>query len=831
MNTNALTRTPQRLLPVLALALLALVGCNSGESTRALPNTSAPPGGTNYNGPAPATADVQNFKRALWDNLAGADRCGSCHGADGQSPTFVHNGDINIAYAQANSVVNLDDPSQSLLVTKVAGGHNCWENNDNACADIITRYIENWAGGSSGSAKIVELRAPIPQDVGNTKIFPSDSSAFGAGIYNVLSSYCSSCHVEGVQTPYIASTDVDVAYAAAQSRINLQEPANSRLVVRLREEFHNCWDNDCEASAAFMQGAIEAFAAGIEEIAVDPDLVTSKALNLLADGLVANAGGRFEDHVIALYEFKAGEGNQAFDTSGIEPALHLSLTGNVKWVGGWGIEIGAATEDEVTGARLRNGKAQGSTAASRKLHNLITASGEYSLEAWVVPANTSQEDARILTYAGSSTARNLTLGQNQQNYEVLHRSSTTSQNTAFATATADNRVQASLQHLVATFSPGQGRRLYVNGEPTGDIDPNPPGLFNEWDDSFALVLGNDADGNSLWQGTLKMVAIHNRALTDSQVRANFAVGVGQRYFLLFGVSHLIDVPQSYIVFEASQFDSYSYLFSEPFFISLDPAQTPQSIPLRGLRIGINGKPAAVGQAFANLDTSLGGEQYMAGRGQPLSRLGTIVGLESGPDKDVFFLSFERLGSHTNVIVEGAIGTTAPPYEDPPSAHRIGLRTFDEINASMAQMTGVATTHSGVARTFNTVRQQLPTVANIEGFLSAHQMAVTQLAIQYCNALVSDTSLRASVFPGFNFSASAASAFDTTGRERIITPLLNRMVGQNLASQPTTTELRTELNALIDTLTQCGGSCAPDRTETVVKASCAAVLGSATTLVQ
>jgi hypothetical protein len=111
------------------------------------------------------------------------------------------------------------------------------------------------------------------------------------------------------------------------------------------------------------------------------------------------------------------------------------------------------------------------------------------------------------------------------------------------------------------------------------------------------------------------------------------------------------------------------------------------------------------------------------------------------------------------------------------------------------------------------------------------MAVTQMAIQYCDALVSDTSLRAGYFPGFNFSASAGSAFDASGRDQVFTPLINRMAGQNLASQPTNTALRQELNALTDTLTQCGASCATDRTETVVKANCAAILGSAVTLVQ
>jgi hypothetical protein len=42
-------------------------------------------------------------------------------------------------------------------------------------------------------------------------------------------------------------------------------------------------------------------------------------------------------------------------------------------------------------------------------------------------------------------------------------------------------------------------------------------------------------------------------------------------------------------------------------------------------------------------------------------------------------------------------------------------------------------------------------------------------------------------------------------------------------------VRSDLDALITRLSSCGGSCAADRTKTVVKASCAALLGSAATL--
>src|SRR5690606_37074389 len=136
----------------------------------------------------------------------------------------------------------------------------------------------------------------------------------------------------------------------------------------------------------------------------------------------------------------------------------------------------------------------------------------YSVEAWVVPANITQENRPIVSYAGSSEARNLSFGQNVQSYEFFHRSSTTDQNTAFATDNGAELLQASLQHVVLNYTPDEGRQIFINGQPTGDSDTASAGLMNEWDDTFALVLGNSPSGNATWEGTLRMVAVHNRAL-------------------------------------------------------------------------------------------------------------------------------------------------------------------------------------------------------------------------------------------------------------------------------------------------------------------------------
>ena len=807
-----------RVLPFVLVWLMA--GCGGGASTAENPIVT-PPSPAGYTGPPPASQDVQAFKLNVWDNLQASNRCGSCHGSGSQVPRFVRNDDINLAYEAANGIVDLGNPPASQMVTKVGGGHHCWLAADSACADQLTVWIRNWAGQTLGGATEVQLQPPPLHDVGASKSFPASSSAFAATVYPLLTQYCSRCHASGAttpQSPFFAESDVDVAYAAVRAKISLDTPADSRLVVRLRDEFHNCW-TDCGQSAAIMQAAIQDFADRVPVTQVDPNLVLSKALTLY-EGTVASGGNRYDKAAIALYQFKTGTGTVAYDTSGVEPALNLTFSGSITWVGGWGVDI-------------RGGKAQGTTAASRKLHDLIKATGEYTVEGWVAPANVVQEDAFIIGYSGGTTVRNFTLGQTMYNYDFLNRATTTGANgtPAHTTPAAAEVLQATLQHVVATYDPVNGRRIYVNGVLATQPDPVTPGLLTDWNDTFALVLGNEVSNDRPWQGVVRMVAIHNRALTQAQIQQNFEAGVGERFYLLFSVAHLVNVPQSYLLFEGSQFDSYSYLFDKPAFISLDPTVTPDQLPIRGVRIGINGAEARVGQAYIPLDKTVAAAGYDSGTGYPLSSIGTVVALDKGPAADQFFLSFERIGSTTQVRTEPA-PTPLPPPANGAAVPEIGLRTFQEISASMSVMTSVPVTNTAVMDTYNRVREQLPTVENIEGFLSSHQVGTAQLAIEYCNALVDDPALRALYFPGFDFSAPAASAFDTPAERALISgPLVTRAVGTGMTTQPSAAEITAEVDALSGRLTVCGAGCAADRTLVIVKAVCSAVVGSASTLLQ
>ena len=811
-----------RLLVALIPVVLTLGGCGSGSgaTTAANPVTTTPDA-TNYTGPPPQTEDVQRFKLNVWDRLVPTNRCGTCHEPD-QAPRFVRADDINLAYSEANTVVDLTDPASSRMVVKVRGGHHCWLASDSACGDIVQQFIEAWAGDSvGGGGKVIQLVAPTIKDPGASKNFPSDPGLFANTVHPLLVAHCANCHVEAsvtAQPPFFAESDAAVAYEGAKSKMDIDTPANSRFVLRLGSEFHHCWD-DCDANAAEMQAAIADLASGIAPTQVDPSLVVSKALNL-GDGIISSSGGRHEANLIALYEFKAGAGNMAFDTSGVDPAVNLTFSGTVNWVGGWGIQI-------------VDGKAQGSTTASKKLHDLITATGEYSIEAWVAPANVTQEGpARIVSYSGGENTRNFMIGQTLYSYDFLNRTIGADQNGSpeLSTADGDRDLQATLQHVVAVFDPVNGRRIYVNGQFTDDLDPLPGDVLTDWNDTFALAVGSEVDQTNKWAGTVRLLAIHNRALTPTQIQQNHAAGVGEKFFLLFNISDHVDIPDAYIVFEVSQFDSFSYLFIEPFLIILDDALLPGQIPIRGMRIGINGREAVAGQAYSNLDVTTNDADYAVEGRQFLSSLGTTIALEKGAAADEFFLSFEVLGDAVNVIVE-ADPLPPPPPADVARDPAIGLRTFDEINATMSFMTGIPGTQPDVASTFDTIRQGLPSAVSIQGFLSSQQMGVTQLAIEYCSALVEDTNLRASYFPGFDFGQAAGAAFDTVGRSQVVTPLLDAMVGNNLDTQPDRVALAGEINSLIDRLTSCGSGCRSDRTETVVKAVCASVLGGATMLLQ
>ena len=188
-------------------------------------------------------------------------------------------------------------------------------------------------------------------------------------------------------TPYFADASNPAgSYIAAQPKINLDTPNQSRFYQRLHDDLHHCWATpssggapDCPGSAAAMLTALTNFANGIRVTPIDPTLVVSDAVTL-TQGTIAAGGSRYDANVIAKYMFETGQGSTAYDTSGVTPAADLTLYGNAA-----GSAAGASTSPR--------GAAQASTGTSQKLASMIQSSGEYSIEAWAAPANVAQTNA------------------------------------------------------------------------------------------------------------------------------------------------------------------------------------------------------------------------------------------------------------------------------------------------------------------------------------------------------------------------------------------------------------------------------------------------------
>ncbi len=854
-------------------AAFVLAACGGGAQTTENPVSQAPGNGNNlaYTGPAARDADVLKFQQEFWANAKTTNRCGNCHNETvGQLPMFVRNDDVNLAYDAAVTVVDQGLPSASRVVEKVSSKterHNCWVADPGVCGTIMTTWIENWVGDTADGARQIILTPPPSQTPADSKNFPTDPTAFEALIYTpILERYCQGCHSSEsatAQQPYFADPDVGVAYEAAKSKINLDTPIDSRFVIKVSSnpmisgESHNCWNNDCLTAEAEMLAAITAFANGISATVVNPLLITSKAIRLI-DGTLASGGNRYEDAQIALWEFQTGSGLTAFDSSGVDPAIDLNFSGDVSWFGGWGITIG-------TDAAQGPGKAQGSTTASKKLHDVLQESGEFSIEAWVVPANVTQEMAQIVSYSAGPQARNFALQQTLYDYDFLLRTNAVDANgdplmqldgnPAHSTPAMDEVLQATLQHVVATYDPINGRSIYVNGVLETTTDPIPGGTLIDWQDNFAVILGNEASSDGYWEGTFRLAAVHRRALTQEQITQNYDAGVGERFYMLFDISERIGAPidTSFILFEAQQYDSFAYLFDKPHFVTLD-GSTPDGIAIEGLHLAMNGQEVTVGQSYANMaettDSTLNQEL-----GQPLSILGAVIPLEKGPADDQFFLTFDNINGAIYNRPEDPMLIISPI--DLPDAARIGIRTFDEIDATYASILGVDRlmlytnsandTAAHVDETYQELRQSLPAIEDINSFLSSNQVAIAQLAIQYCDAAIGSNAnpnpdAENIVWTAFDFDQAAATAFSVGNRSNFVDPLIARAVGQTAAgpqllSQPTYANVYDEVAAfsgagvprpdnLIDRL--LAGS---SDTRAIAKGVCASVLGSAATLVQ
>jgi hypothetical protein len=952
------------------LVILGLTACGQGVENR-----DAPPEARSRAAVA-EDVEVTYFRDSVYANIFRAEQCRDCHVTGGGGNGAFADDNVNTAFSAAkakfnpatitfDSAVAISDTNPSTaeikantLVTKIrgtenaqgelsGGGHYCWGGSCDSAGLAMVDQLRAWVIALNNGGSFVDNTGPAPTPVNiltdppeqiPDAPVPFDSQVdmtYFAEIYSIITDvddgYCSRCHSRMTNenipiSPFFADTGYNGAEVSAYNSVvsaglvNLNNPANSKLVVRPYPGLHNCGgEAECNDISLRLRAAITTWADAVRDpsAGIDSRLVPSKGLRL-TDGQETSGGARFDDFVIAKYEFSEGSANSgattAYDSSGVEPTIDLRLLGNVRWVGGYGLGFG------------EGGLARSiSVSQSQKLHDLIVARGEYSIEAWVIPDNSSQTGADdnpsvIASYSSGTANRNFTLGQDEYKYVARNRISEAN-GSLLDTPDGVTVVQTSLQHVVMTYSETAGRKIYVNGVPevcetaittaSGDFptlcdavtDATPGGALSQWDPGYLLTVGSDTNGDNQWLGIVKFLAIHRKALTEREIKINYDAGVGQKFNLLFKISHLqTDYPSqwdsttmslgdnSYIWFEVAEYDDYSYLFSEPKFIDLgytgDPL--PQvNFSFRGIRIGVNGKEAAVGQAFTRLgksndpndDPATTSLQITGPYPASLTRLqeetygvkpasGTIIPKDIDVNTDQFFLTFEWIGGIPDGrSLAAEVYPFVPVYNtEDTRPFVVGMRTFDEINETMSALTGVSTADvfeddpiDNALKGFGTLKGQLPSSENISGFLPSQQTAIASLAGRYCHLRVENSTPDGrSPQTYFNVSAdffnqvppgpltTVDTRFPQGSASGSVTNIINAIINNMVRDVDTLDigliepELRNLAGFLLEELAaddtttqphQCDTAVTPDcsgseRVKSIVKAMCTAVLASA-----
>jgi hypothetical protein len=90
-------------------------------------------------------------------------------------------------------------------------------------------------------------------------------TAFKETLYPLLRQNCRGCHstenklASGAQAPVHSDVDVNLAHEYALTRVNFREPRESKFVVRMEIDRHNCFAENCGVAANQMLAAVTAW--------------------------------------------------------------------------------------------------------------------------------------------------------------------------------------------------------------------------------------------------------------------------------------------------------------------------------------------------------------------------------------------------------------------------------------------------------------------------------------------------------------------------------------------------------------------------------------------
>jgi VanZ family protein len=158
------------------------------------------------------------------------------------------------------------------------------------------------------------------------------------------------------------------------------------------------------------------------------------------------------------------------------------------------------------------------------LHSALLSGNGLTVEVWAATRTNDQEGpARIVSYSKNSRLRNFSLGQARGDLVMRMRTSESDVNGTDRVLIGKGLFRPNEpQHVTVTYDFSQ-QQVYVDGDMRLRTTM-PWGRFTTWDPSYSFVVGNEATGNRPWLGKLFLLAVYNRALSDDEIRRNYAAG-------------------------------------------------------------------------------------------------------------------------------------------------------------------------------------------------------------------------------------------------------------------------------------------------------------------
>lgn len=210
---------------------------------------------------------------------------------------------------------------------------------------------------------------------------------------------------------------------------------------------------------------------------------------------------------------------------------------------------------------------------------------------------------------------------------------------------------------------------------------------------------------------------------------------------------------------------------------------------------------------------------------------------------VFVLLTIVVGTFTHCVQNSPIGgsstsssSRSPSSTPPPTPEQVlntaqvevGLKNFEQINYTFADLTGVPVSNGQVNTTYAAVEATLPSENEVKILQSSNQVAITRLAAEYCSQLVTNgtfTASRDAIFTAAVFSQMPANVDQVA----LINRTTNAFWGAGIIAQAELDVARMELMNLFDDIVAmeaAGTRNNAGTTSKAVRAVCTAALSSA-----